>query len=166
MTQAADRIAVVEKQRQQEEEGSRADTVELQRMVDLLSRGQEISPRVTEARRALLLSSTRALQVNVELLELKRQQSESARNVQHFEDDRRIALLNELQDAAAATTVASVKSSRLGSRAEGFEPGAVAGSRRRKLPANYRCGSEDPQRLRQGRQSTMISCSCPATSSK
>ena len=110
VTQAADRISVVEKQRQQEEEGSHADTIELQRLVELLSRGQEITPRVTDARRALLLSSTRALQVNVELLELKRQQSESARNVRRFEEERRIGLLKELQDATAAKTMATIKS--------------------------------------------------------
>jgi polysaccharide export outer membrane protein len=110
VTQAADRIAVMEKQRQQEEEGSRADTIELQRLVDLLSRGQEINPRVTDARRALLLSSTRALQVNVELLELKRQQSESARNVRRFEEERRIGLLKELQEAMGAKTMATIKS--------------------------------------------------------
>jgi polysaccharide export outer membrane protein len=110
VSQASDQIAVVEKQQVEEEEGSRADTVELQRMVELRSLGQEINPRVTDARRALLLSSTRALQVNVQLLELKRQQAESARNVQHFEDDRRITLLKELQDATAAKTMAQVKS--------------------------------------------------------
>ena len=68
--QADERIAVVEKQQAEEEQGSRADTLELKRLVELLSKGQETNPRVTDARRALLLSSTRALQVNVELLEL------------------------------------------------------------------------------------------------
>ena len=52
VAQASDRIAVVERQQAQEEEGSRADSVELQRIVDLLSRGQEINPRVVDARRA------------------------------------------------------------------------------------------------------------------
>ena len=100
--QADDRITVVQKQQTEEEEGSRADTAELHRLVDLLNKGQEINPRVTDARRALLFSSTRALEVNAELLELKRQKTESARQAQHFEDDRRVALLKELQDAATA----------------------------------------------------------------
>jgi polysaccharide biosynthesis/export protein len=109
VAQTADRITVVEKQKTQEEDGSRADSVELQRMIDLLSRGQEINPRVTEARRALLLSSTRALQVNVELLELKRQKAEAERNIQRLEDGRRVTWLKELQDATQARETAAIK---------------------------------------------------------
>jgi polysaccharide export outer membrane protein len=107
--QADDRIAVVEKQQAEEEQGSRADTLELKRLVELLSKGQETNPRVTDARRALLLSSTRALQVNVELLELQRQKSDSARQAQHFEDDRRIGLLKELENATTDKTMAQIK---------------------------------------------------------
>ena len=107
--QADERIAVVEKQQAEEEQGSRADTLELKRLVELLSKGQETNPRVTDARRALLLSSTRALQVNVELLELKRQKSDSVRKAQHFEDERRIALLKELEEATSAKTIAQIK---------------------------------------------------------
>lgn len=107
--QADDRIAVVEKQQAEEEQGSRADTLELKRLVELLSKGQETNPRVTDARRALLLSSTRALQVNVELLELKRQKSDSGRQAQHFEDERRIGLLKELENATTDKTMAQIK---------------------------------------------------------
>ena len=107
--QSDERIAVVQKQQAEEEEGSRADTVELRRLLDLLSKGQETNPRITEARRALLLSSTRALQVSVELLELKRQRAESEHAAQHFEDDRRIGLLKEFQDAADAKASSRIK---------------------------------------------------------
>jgi polysaccharide export outer membrane protein len=100
--QSDERITVIQKQRAEEEEGSRADTADLHRLVDLLSKGQETNPRITDVRRALLLSSTRVLQVSVELLELQRQKAESARALQRLEDDRRVALLKELQDAATA----------------------------------------------------------------
>ncbi len=109
LDQSDERISVVQKQQTEEEEGTRADTAELKRLLDLLSKGQETNPRITEARRALLLSSTRALQVNVELLDLKRQKSESARRIQQFEDDRRVALLKELEDATSARAVAQIK---------------------------------------------------------
>jgi polysaccharide biosynthesis/export protein len=114
LDQSDERISVVQKLQTEEEEGTRADTAELKRLVDLLSRGQEINPRVTEARRALLLSSTRALQVNVELLDLKRQKSESARRIQQFDDNRRVALLKELEDATSARAVAQIKLEALG----------------------------------------------------
>ena len=121
--QADERIAVVEKQQAEEEQGSRADTLELKRLVELLSKGQETNPRVTDARRALLLSSTRALQVNVEMLELKRQKSDSVRKVQHFEDDRRISLLKELEDATSAKTIAQIKIQALESELRSGAPG-------------------------------------------
>jgi hypothetical protein len=49
------------------------------------------------------------LQVSVELLELKRQRTESEHQAQHFEDDRRIGLLKELQDAAAVKASSRIK---------------------------------------------------------
>jgi polysaccharide export outer membrane protein len=109
VTQAEERISVIEKLQTEEQQGARADTAELQRLVDLLSRGQETNPRVTEARRALLLSSTRTLQVSAELLELQRQKSESVRKLQHFEDDRRIVLLKDLKEEAATAAALRLK---------------------------------------------------------
>ena len=106
LDQSDARISVVAKQEAEEQDGSRADNLELRRLIDLLSKGQETNPRITEARRALLLSSTRALQANVELLELQRQKSEMAHRTEHFEDERRIALLKDLEDASAAKAVA------------------------------------------------------------
>jgi polysaccharide biosynthesis/export protein len=49
------------------------------------------------------------LQVSVELLELQRQKAEGARALQRLEDDRRVALLKELQDAAAAQAASRIK---------------------------------------------------------
>jgi polysaccharide export outer membrane protein len=114
VAQTADRITVVDKQLTQEEQGSKADSAELQRMITLLSKGQEINPRVTDARRALLLSSTRALQVNVELLDLKRQEAEGQRNIQRLKDGRRVTWLKELEEATAARTAAEIKVAALG----------------------------------------------------
>ena len=113
LDESDDRISVVAKQEAEEQAGSKADTAELRRLIDLLSKGQETNPRITEARRALLLSSTRALQANVELLELKRQKSELARKAQHFEDDRRITLLKALEEAATAKATAKIKAQAL-----------------------------------------------------
>ena len=107
--QANSRIDVVKKLQSAEEQGASADTTELQRLTDLLSRGQETGPRVTDARRALLLSSTRALQISVELLDLQRQRSESVRAIQKYDDDRRVALLKELQDAGDSAARLRIK---------------------------------------------------------
>lgn len=97
--QASDQIATLSKQQQDEEQGVQADVEELQRDLDLSKKGMVISQRVTDARRAVLLSSTRKLQTVVELMQLKKQQDELKRKLEQVDDRRRIELLGELQDA-------------------------------------------------------------------
>ncbi len=58
------------------------------------------SPRVTDARRAVLLSSTRKLQSNAQLMQVKKQQDELARKLEKLDDQRRLDLLRELQDTS------------------------------------------------------------------
>ena len=45
----------------------------------------------------------------MQLLELKRQKAEGERSLQRLEDERRIAWLNQMQEATAARTAAAVK---------------------------------------------------------
>ena len=70
--QADAQFATLSKQ-QEEEKGVQADEEELDRVIKLFGSGSLPSPRVTESRRALLLSSTRRLQTTVELMRLQRQ---------------------------------------------------------------------------------------------
>jgi polysaccharide export outer membrane protein len=109
ITQLGERTAVMERQQREEEEGARADTEDLKRMIDLLAKGNVASPRVLEARRALLLSQTRALQVTDGLLLIKKQSNDLARQLQHFEDDRKTELLKEQQEAAATASILKIK---------------------------------------------------------
>ena len=60
-------------QQKKEEEGFQSDLEELQRASDLLAKGTLTGPRVTDARRAVLLSSTRKLQTSAQLLVVKKQ---------------------------------------------------------------------------------------------
>jgi polysaccharide export outer membrane protein len=99
VAQAEQHIAVLSNQQQKEEEGTQADAQELQRVSDLFAKGALAMPRVTEARRALLLSSTRQLQTNAQLMQITRQRGELARQLEKLDDQRRISLLKELQEA-------------------------------------------------------------------
>jgi polysaccharide export outer membrane protein len=99
ISQADQHIAILSSQQQKEEEGTQADAQELQRVNDLFAKGALAMPRVTEARRALLLSSTRQLQTNAQLMQVTRQRGELARQLEKLDDQRAIALLKELQDA-------------------------------------------------------------------
>jgi len=97
--QGNEQIAVLAEQKTTEQKGAQADAQELQRSLDLYSKGTLTSPRVTDARRAVLLSSSRALQTTVQLILLKRQQDETSRQMEQFDDVRRVELLRELQDS-------------------------------------------------------------------
>jgi polysaccharide export outer membrane protein len=97
--QGYEQIAVLSDQQQKEEQGVQADVEELKKSVELFGKGMLPSPRVTDNRRAVLLSSTRKLQTGAELMQLKRQQGDLERQLERLDDQRRIDLLGELQEA-------------------------------------------------------------------
>jgi polysaccharide export outer membrane protein len=92
-------VNVLSAQQKTEEEGYQSDVEELQKVNDLFSKGSLVSPRVTDARRAVLLSSTRKLQTTAQLMEVKKQQEELKRKLEKLDDQRRLDLLRDLQDA-------------------------------------------------------------------
>jgi polysaccharide export outer membrane protein len=93
------RINVLSEQEKTEEEGFQSDLDELKKVNELFSKGSLVSPRVTDARRAVLLSSTRKLQTTAQLMAVKKEQDELKRKLERLDDQRRIDLLRELQDA-------------------------------------------------------------------
>jgi polysaccharide export outer membrane protein len=97
--QGSDQIKTLSEQQQKEEQGVQSDVEELQRDLELYSKGTLTSPRVTDARRAVLLSSTRKLQTAVQLMQLKKQQDEVQRRLEQLDDRRRIESLGDLQEA-------------------------------------------------------------------
>jgi polysaccharide export outer membrane protein len=97
--QSDTQIAVLSEQLQQEDQGVKEDTQDLQRITDLLGKGSVTVPRLTDARRALLLSSTRKLQTTAQLMLQRRQRQDTARQLERLDDQRKVTLLNELQDA-------------------------------------------------------------------
>jgi polysaccharide export outer membrane protein len=98
--QGEDQVRVLSEQQKKEEEGFQADLEELQKASDLYGKGSLTSPRVTDARRAVLLSSTRKLQTSAQLMQAKKQQDEVTRKLAKLDDQRRLDLLRELQDTS------------------------------------------------------------------
>lgn len=94
-------VATITRQQDEEEKGTAADAEELHALLDLKSRGNVTSTRVNDARRAVLLASTRSLQTQAELLRLKLVRGEVAEGVAHREAERRSAALAELAVANA-----------------------------------------------------------------
>jgi polysaccharide export outer membrane protein len=96
---ADEQTAVLSEQLQKEEAGLQADTQDLQRVTDLFGKGAVPIPRITDSRRAVLLSSTRKLQTISQLMITKKQRDEFSRQLERLDDLRGINLHQELQDA-------------------------------------------------------------------
>jgi polysaccharide export outer membrane protein len=103
--QGDDEANVLSEQEKKEEQGVQSDLDELQKVTDLFSKGTLTSPRLTDARRAVLLSSTRKLQTTAQLMQVKKQQDEIARKLEKLDDQRRLDLLRELQDTSVKLNV-------------------------------------------------------------
>jgi polysaccharide biosynthesis/export protein len=99
MKQGDEQIKILSDQNTSEEKGVQADVEELQRINELFGKGSLPSPRVTDARRAVLLSSTRKLQTSAQLMQVKKQQDDIARQLERLDDLRKVKLLQDLQDA-------------------------------------------------------------------
>jgi polysaccharide biosynthesis/export protein len=99
VTQSDTQLVTLKKQQDGEEKGVQSDEEELDRVIKLFGAGSLPSPRVTESRRALLLSSTRRLQTTVELMRLQRQREDFQRQIERLTSLRTINLLRELKDS-------------------------------------------------------------------
>jgi polysaccharide export outer membrane protein len=99
MKQAGQQAAVLAEQSAKEAEGVQADVDELRRATELLAKGSVISTRVTDARRAVLLSSTRQLQTASQLMQVRKQQDDLSRQLERLDDQRKITLIQELEAA-------------------------------------------------------------------
>jgi polysaccharide export outer membrane protein len=132
ISQAEQHTSVLTNQQQKEEEGTQADAQELQRVSDLFAKGALAMPRVTEARRALLLSSTRQLQTNAQLMHVTRQRGELARQLEKLDDQRRITLLKDLQDAGGRLSGIRAKLQAIGELIQYTSRPQTAGESRKK----------------------------------
>jgi len=97
--QADKQILVLTEQKQNEDEGIQADAQDLQRARAAFGSGTLPSFRVVEFRRAALYSATRQLQTTNQLMQVQRSRAEFARELEKIDDQRRMRLLAELQDA-------------------------------------------------------------------
>ncbi|UVK44034.1 polysaccharide export protein [Mesorhizobium sp. AR07] len=95
---AADQIEVLAKREQVETEGVKADEEDLARVTKAFQSGNLTNNRLADVRRALLLSSSGALQTSVELMRARRQQEDYVRQHERNDNQRRIGLLTDLKD--------------------------------------------------------------------
>ena len=82
-------------------------------------------PRITEARRALLLSTTRQIQTRSQLIETQRRQIELVRQLEKHPDQKRINLLKELQEARVRLGAVQAKLQAIGGSRRSYFNGAT-----------------------------------------
>jgi polysaccharide export outer membrane protein len=116
IAQADKRFNILVSQFQKEQQGSADDLEELERVKGLFDRGSIPITRVYDARRAMLLSSTRALETSAEAARIERERDELKRRLQKLDDQRRIDLLRDLHESAVRVLVVTTKLQGLSSR--------------------------------------------------
>lgn len=97
ISKAAKRMSYLVAQQQTDEEGSKEDSTEFERVKGLFSRGLVQIGLLNDARRAVLLSATRSLQTNAEVTQLEREQGALERALVKLDNQRRLDLLTDLQ---------------------------------------------------------------------
>ena len=89
---------LVEK-RKKDEEGNQADTADFEKVRALTDKGVTTTSRLSETRRAALLSSDQLLQTVVEMSNIERQRDDYARQLEKIDSQAQIEAWRDLQDA-------------------------------------------------------------------
>lgn len=97
VAQSERRLAVLNEQQAKEEEGMKADSEDFARVRALYERGNAAIMRVTDARRAMLLSATRQLQTEAQATQIEMQRGDFGRRLERLADQRRTELLRDIQ---------------------------------------------------------------------
>ena len=104
-----ERAHILGEQQSKELEGVKADTADLQRYEDLFKKGAVALPGLSDARRTVLLSSTRALQTTALLASVEREQGDLNRRLDRVGDARRMQVLHDLEDATTQLAATRAK---------------------------------------------------------
>jgi polysaccharide biosynthesis/export protein len=109
LADADEQIAVLSSQLTNERQGMEADLEDLKRVNYLFEKGALAITRVTEARRAVMLSSSRALETNAHLIQVRKQRNDLTRQMEKVDTLRNVDLLKELQDTTTRLGAAEAK---------------------------------------------------------
>jgi polysaccharide export outer membrane protein len=114
--QAEEHIGVLSEAMKNEEAGVQADMQDLQRVTELFGKGAVAITRITDARRAVLWSSTLKLQTTANWMSQKKQREEASRQLERLQDQRRMDLLRDLQDAGVRLSQISARLQSVGEK--------------------------------------------------
>lgn len=128
---AADQIELLQKREEVESESVKADQDDLAKVTKAFEAGNLTNTRLADVRRALLLSSSGALQTSVELMRARRQQEDYVRQRERNDNQRKVGLLTDLKDTNArlgdVTTRLRAASEKLQPTGASAQPLPIAG---------------------------------------
>jgi polysaccharide export outer membrane protein len=101
IVQSDHNLAVLTEQQKNEKEGADLDASDYERIRELFQRGAVPITRLTDARRSMLLSSTRALQTQNQIEQVKKEREDARRNLQRTSDKRQMDLTQDLQNSVS-----------------------------------------------------------------
>jgi polysaccharide export outer membrane protein len=104
-------LAILEKQMRAEAERAKVDQDELVRVEGLVAKGMAPITRLSDTRRILLLSASRATEVEARTEQVRQRRAEEERKLERLIDQRRIDMLKELQETR--TRLADTEAKRL-----------------------------------------------------
>lgn len=130
---AADQIELLQKREEVESESVKADQDDLAKVTKAFEAGNLTNTRLADVRRALLLSSSGALQTSVELMRARRQQEDYVRQRERNDNQRKVGLLTDLKDTNArlgdVTTRLRAASEKLQPTGASAQPLPIAGEK-------------------------------------
>jgi polysaccharide export outer membrane protein len=110
------KLEVLVEQLRREDEGTRVDQEEADRLRDLVQRGVASTNRAVETRRNSLLSATRALQTRVEVEQARKEREEIGRRIDQLAAQRRDDVLREIQEGNVQLAVLHARHGSVGEK--------------------------------------------------
>lgn len=92
-------LSLLEKQMETEKERAKIDLADMIRVEGLAAKGMAPVTRLSDTRRLVLLSASRATEIEARTEQVRQRRAEEERKLQELFDKRRIELLGELEDA-------------------------------------------------------------------
>jgi polysaccharide biosynthesis/export protein len=137
-------------QQSKEKEGVTADAEEYDQVRALFQRGAVVTQRLADARRAVLLSSTRSLQTTVQVAQLERDKSEIGRKLERVDDQQALDALEKLQISEDNLAGLRAKLNSINDKlvyTGALRAQLLSGSRTRAAIAVYRQNNGSPRQL-------------------
>ncbi|MDB5643779.1 MAG: exopolysaccharide production protein, partial [Hyphomicrobiales bacterium] len=99
ISQSDRRIQLLTEQQKNEEESSKQDIDDFERVAKLYEKGNTSITRFSDSRRSMLLSATRILQTSAAIAQVEREREEFRKQLAGLNDKRRLEAFKEMHDA-------------------------------------------------------------------